>query len=454
VRALVETGALIGERGVYRLARPVEHLTMPTTVQAILAARIDRLTPEVKRLLQTAAVVGKDVPMPLLLAIADAPEHEVRAELIHLQAAEFLYEARLFPDLEYTFKHALTHEVAYQGQLHERQRALHARITEAIERLWPERVAEQAERLAHHALRGELWEKAVAHLRRAGLRAMARGANREAITHLEQALGAVRHLPEGREATELIIDIHLDLRNALIPLEEWARIGEHLHEAEGLARTLGDPLRLGRIVTSMANQCLVRDDYDEAVRFGQEALSIARTLGDRSIEVVATSYLGMTHAARGSSARRPPSSNATSRSRMSCATSALGPPRSSRRSQEPASLTYSPSSAGSTRQLATPRPPFRSLRRPIILSHCRRGCSFLVSRTSVAGTSPVRRGSSSGASTSAEGGRSSPGRSTPLRCSASHAPSPAAVTTRSRWSRTPSRSSEVASRGSSFCARG
>ena len=299
VRALVETGALIGERGVYRLTRPVEHLTMPTTVQAILAARIDRLTPEVKRLLQTAAVVGKDVPMPLLLAIADAPEHEVRAELIHLQAAEFLYEARLFPDLEYTFKHALTHEVAYQGQLHERQRALHARITEAIERLWPERVAEQAERLAHHALRGELWEKAVAHLRRAGLRAMARGANREAITHLEQALGAVRHLPEGREATELIIDIHLDLRNALIPLEEWARIGEHLHEAEGLARTLGDQLRLGRIVTSMANQCLVRDDYDEAVRFGQEALSIARTLGDRSIEVVATSYLGMTHAARG-----------------------------------------------------------------------------------------------------------------------------------------------------------
>jgi predicted ATPase len=100
--------------------------------------------------------------MPLLLAIADAPEHEVRAELTHLQTAEFLYETRLFPDLEYTFKHALTHEVAYQGLLHERQRALHARITEAIERLSTERVAEQAERLAHHALRGELWEKAVA----------------------------------------------------------------------------------------------------------------------------------------------------------------------------------------------------------------------------------------------------------------------------------------------------
>jgi class 3 adenylate cyclase/tetratricopeptide (TPR) repeat protein len=299
VRALVETGALAGERGAYRLTRPVEQLRIPATVQAILAARIDRLAPEAKRLLQAAAVIGKDVPMPLLLAIADAPEDEVRAELTHLQAAEFLYETRLFPDLEYTFKHALTHEVAYQGQLRDRQRALHARITEAIERLTPERAVEQAERLAHHALRGELWEKAVAYLRQAGLRAMARAANREAITHLEQALGGLRRLPETRETTELTIDIHIDLRNALLPLGERARMADHLREAEGLARTLGDQHRLARIATFMVIQCLSTGDYDEAVRFGQEALRIARTLGDRSIEVLATSFLGMTHVTRG-----------------------------------------------------------------------------------------------------------------------------------------------------------
>jgi predicted ATPase len=174
VRALVEMGALAGERGAYRLTHPVEELRMPATVQAILAARIDRLAPEAKRLLQAAAVIGKDVPISLLLAIADAPEPEVRAELTRLQAAEFLYEVRLFPDLEYTFKHALTHEVAYQGLLRDGRRALHARITEAIERLSSERIAEQSERLAHHALRGELWEKAVTYLRQAGLRAMAR----------------------------------------------------------------------------------------------------------------------------------------------------------------------------------------------------------------------------------------------------------------------------------------
>jgi class 3 adenylate cyclase/tetratricopeptide (TPR) repeat protein len=299
VRALVETAALVGERGAYRLTRPVENLKIPATVQAILAARIDCLAPEAKRLLQSAAVIGKDVPMPLLLAIADASEHEVRAELTHLQAAEFLYETRLFPDLEYTFKHALTHEVAYGGLLHDRQRALHARVTEAIERLSTEHGVEQAERLAHHALRGELWEKAVAYLRQAGLRAMARAAYREAIALLEQALGALRRLPETRETTELTIDIRLDLRNALLPLGDRARMGEHLHEAEGLARTLGDQHRLARIAAFMMNQCLATGDYDEAVRFGQEALSIARTLGDRSIEVVATSNLGITHVARG-----------------------------------------------------------------------------------------------------------------------------------------------------------
>src|SRR5262249_7498514 len=245
VRTLVEARALTGERGRYRLTQPFQAIQIPPTVQTILAARIDRLVPEDKRLLQVASVVGKDVPFALLQAIADLPDEALRRGLDHLQAAEFLYETGLFPDLEYSFKHALTHEVAYQGLLHERQRVLHARITETIERLSSERLTEQAERLAHHALPGQLWEKAVAYLRQAGLRAMARGANREAIPNLEQALGAVRHLPESRETTELSVDIHLDVRNALMALSEYARMGEHLHEAEGLARTLGDQHRLG-----------------------------------------------------------------------------------------------------------------------------------------------------------------------------------------------------------------
>ena len=133
---------------------------MPATVQAILAARIDRLAPEDKRLLQTAAVIGTEVPWPLLQAIAEAPEEALHRGLGQLQAAEFLYETSLFPEHAYTFKHALTHEVAYNSLLQERRRALHTRIVEAIEGLSADRLIEQVERLAHHALRGEVWDKA------------------------------------------------------------------------------------------------------------------------------------------------------------------------------------------------------------------------------------------------------------------------------------------------------
>src|SRR5205823_1410048 len=142
VRTLVETGVLVGERGAYRLAKPIESTQVPATVQAVLAARIDRLAPEDKRLLQATAVVGKDVPYPLLQAIAELPEGALRQGLAGLQAAEFLYETSLFPDLEYTFKHALTHEVAYSSLLQERRRELHARIVDAIETLHADRLAE------------------------------------------------------------------------------------------------------------------------------------------------------------------------------------------------------------------------------------------------------------------------------------------------------------------------
>jgi class 3 adenylate cyclase len=109
VRTLVETGVLVGEPGVYRLAHALQTIQVPATVQAVLAARIDRLTPEQKQLLQAAAVIGTEVPFPLLQAIAELPEVVLHRGLAHLQAAEFLYEIRLFPERAYTFKHALTH---------------------------------------------------------------------------------------------------------------------------------------------------------------------------------------------------------------------------------------------------------------------------------------------------------------------------------------------------------
>jgi transcriptional regulator with AAA-type ATPase domain/tetratricopeptide (TPR) repeat protein len=299
VRMLMETNVLTGERGRYALTHPVEAIEVAPTVQALLTARIDRLPPEDRHLMQVASVVGKDVPFTLLQAVADLPDEALRRGLGHLQTAEFLYETRLVPDPEYTFKHALTQQVAYDGLLAEQRCPLHAQVVAAIERTYPDRLAEHVEELAHHAVRGGLHEKAVGYFRQAGLRAMARAAYREAILHLEQALAALRRLPETRETTELTIDIRLDLRTALNPLGDQARMDELVREAEGLARRLGDQHRLGRIASFMAQQCLVTGDYDEAVRLGQEALAIARTRGDCSIEVVATTFLGVTYAARG-----------------------------------------------------------------------------------------------------------------------------------------------------------
>ena len=217
VRTLVETKALVGERGRYRLTQPVQAIQVPPTVQVMLAARIDRLPPEDKRLLQTASVVGKDVPFALLQAIAELPDEALRRGLDHLQAAEFLYETGLFPDLEYTFKHALTHEVTYGGLLHERRRELHARIVDAIETLHRDRLGEQIERLAHHAVRGELREKAVHYLRQAGLKAAARSALPDARVWFEQALGVLETLPESQSTLEQAFDIRLELRPVLSP---------------------------------------------------------------------------------------------------------------------------------------------------------------------------------------------------------------------------------------------
>jgi predicted ATPase len=126
VQTLVETRVLVGDRGAYRMTRVPEEWPIPATAQAILAARIDRLPPDDKRLLQAASIIGKDVPFTLLQAIADVPEDSLRRGLTQLQDSEFLHETSVFPDLDYTFKHALTHEVTYASVLHDRRRALDA----------------------------------------------------------------------------------------------------------------------------------------------------------------------------------------------------------------------------------------------------------------------------------------------------------------------------------------
>jgi DNA-binding SARP family transcriptional activator len=299
VRALVETGALEGERGAYHLAKDLATLRVPATVQAVLAARIDRLSAEGRRLLQTAAVIGRDVPFALLQAVVELPDEELRQGLAHLQDAELLYETRLFPNPEYAFRHALTHEVAYGSFLEETRRTLHARIVEAIEQLHAGRLTEQVERLAHHAVRGELWEKAVRYLRPAGLKAAGRSALQDARGWFEQALGVLDALPESPATLQQAFEIRLELRTVLNLLGEVGRVLERLREAEILAEKLNDDRGRGQVCAFLTNTYSLLGELDEALASGTRALEIAGRLGDVRLRILSTTYLEQEHYLRG-----------------------------------------------------------------------------------------------------------------------------------------------------------
>jgi predicted ATPase len=190
--------------------------------------------------------------LPLLHAIAELNEAALHVGLVHLQSAEFLYETRLFPERAYTFKHALTHEVAYSSVLQERRRVLHARIVEALEVLAGDRVAEQVEQLGQHALRGEVWDKALMYGRQAGEKAQASAAPHEAVAYFDQALQALSHLCEHGDLRGLAVELRLALDSPLNTLGEYGRRLAVLREAEALARVLDDRAWLVRVLAYLA----------------------------------------------------------------------------------------------------------------------------------------------------------------------------------------------------------
>ncbi len=299
VLSVIESDALEGEPGAFRLARPIEAVRIPASVEAVLAARIDRLAPPEKRLLQSAAVIGRDVPLSLLEAIVDQPAEELRGGLSQLQASEFLYETHLFPEAEYTFKHGLTHDVAYRALLQSQRRSLHARIVETFERLYPGRVNDQVERLADHAMSGELFEKAAGYLQQAGRKAAARGAGREAVATFERALTALGRLDERREVIDKAIEVRLDLQSTLIPSGDLPRILASLKEAEALGERLGEPRRAGQVAAAMSFFFWWTGEPARSADFGHRAWDVAQKVDDLELQVVTNLRLVQAYFAMG-----------------------------------------------------------------------------------------------------------------------------------------------------------
>jgi predicted ATPase len=301
VRALVETHAVVGERGKYRLAKAGQTVQVPATIQAILAARIDRQSSEDKRLLQAAAVVGKDVPILLLLAIAETSEEEVRGGLARLQSAEFLYETSLFPELEYTFKHALTHEVAYGSILHERRRALHARIVETIEKSYAAQISEHVERLGYHALRAESWNKAITYLGQAGAKAASRSANVEAIDHLTKGLATLKNISEGPDRLRLDLDLQIALGPVLMTTKGYGapEVERAYARARELCRRVGEVPELFAVLHGLWLHYWLRGDISAVLDLAQQLYDLAHRAGDRALRLVASDVMGEVAVYRG-----------------------------------------------------------------------------------------------------------------------------------------------------------
>jgi len=289
LRSLLQSGALQGDPGRYRLASSFEDVAIPPTVRAVLAARIDRVDRVDKHVLQAMAAIGDVASVGVLARVLEMPAEELRKSLRRLQATGLLIERSEGEQLAYEFKHALTQAVAYETLLHERQRELHVRIMEALVD------TNDYDVLARHAVDGEAWERAVAYLWAAGKAAAGQFAEVEAVAYFERALQLFPRLPESQRSPAAMIDLHLDLRNALVPLGRHRRIPEVLRTCEQLAVDSGDERRLAQVLSFLSNYYGNVGRSDLALDAAERALQLAEKLGAPGMLLMARLSVGEIH---------------------------------------------------------------------------------------------------------------------------------------------------------------
>ncbi len=248
VRALVAQGQIAGAPGAYRALGRVDELAIPDTMRSVIAARIDQLPPAEYRLVQIAAVLGRDLPKALLQSLSSLPADAFEAALAHLRDLEILFEIQSYPTVELSFKHALIQRVIYDGLLKSERRQVHASALRAMELLYRNSIDEQVERLAEHAVRAEEWSQAVKYSAQAADRAVEQSGYQRAAQFLENALMAADALPPSRERMEWAIDIRTKLRPVYEAIGAFAKAAERLDEARRYADEIGDDERLLRVL--------------------------------------------------------------------------------------------------------------------------------------------------------------------------------------------------------------
>ncbi len=292
VRTLVERGALKGTAGNYRLVVPVDGIDIPFTVHGVLAERIDSLPRGDRQTLLCAAVIGRNFDVALLEQLTPQDDGRLADRLARLEQQGFLQRTRIVPNVEYGFRHWLTHEVAY-GTLLKRDRVrLHKTVMKVL-RSWPgHQLPVKLELLADHAYRGEAWAYATASCRRAANKAQAASRNGAAEDLFEKALDAQAQLPQTVRNSRRGIDIRLELAQSLFTLGLPEEVRKVLEAAEAVATQLGDERRLGRSYAARMLCYWVDGDLTKAIEIGRLALDIAKRLNDAQLEIQVVTRLG------------------------------------------------------------------------------------------------------------------------------------------------------------------
>jgi hypothetical protein len=266
VQVLLDEGALIHDGAAVRLIKPLNTLKIPPTVQGILAARIDRLPPNPKDLLQALAVIGREFPLSLIRAVLTKTDDELSALLNDLQLREFIYEQPAVGDAEYIFKHALTQEVAYNSVLIERRKQLHERIGAALETLYANSIEDHLDELAHHYSRSGNVPKALEYHERAGRRALQRSAYTDAMRALTSALELLMRLPESPERDQRELGLQTTLGPVLMITKGWAapETERVYRRAQQLAETGGTAAQRFSLLTGLFSPAFVGGRFPEA----------------------------------------------------------------------------------------------------------------------------------------------------------------------------------------------
>jgi len=278
---LLENGSIQKKNHQYVLSRKASEIHVPDTIQGIIAARMDRLDENLKRIMQVASVIGRDFAYRILQTITGMQE-ELKGHLVNLQGLEFIYEKSLYPELEYVFKHALTQEVAYNSLLLKRRKQIHERIGKAIEELYPDRLEEFCEALGHHYSAAENWEKAYQYLRLSAEKAHRGYSSQEAFRYYSDALDTLGRLPDTGENKRSRVDITLSAYSVMVTLGSPEGCLAILEEAVRAADALGDRVAVMRLYAAIGFGHINAGHALEALKFTQKAFDEAEKLGDET----------------------------------------------------------------------------------------------------------------------------------------------------------------------------